>query len=193
MRLLIPLLYSFFIVGLAEFGDKTQFLTLTLASKYPIEKVIYGVVCAATAAMALAVIVGELVQKFIPVIFISIFAGAFFIIYGLMMIRPVKEVSEKNERDVKSHDPFLIVFVSLFIAEFGDNTQLAAMALTAKYGAPAIIWLGASLGMITVNLFGIVIGNILKNYMPQRIMNYVAGVIFILFGLITFLGVILRA
>ena len=187
-----PLLNSFLIIFLAELGDKTQLLTIALASKYPIEKVIYGVVSATAALMLIAVFLGEIIQNFVPRLFISILAGAFFIIYGLMMIKPVGEEKEESERAIKAKDPFWAVFSALFLAELGDKTQLATFALAAKYGTPIQVWIGATLGMATVNLFGIVIGNVLKNYLPEKIITYISGGIFILFGLITFLSIILK-
>jgi putative Ca2+/H+ antiporter (TMEM165/GDT1 family) len=187
-----PLIAAFLIIGIAELGDKTQLLTIALASKYPIEKVIYGVVSATAALMLIAVFLGEIIQNFVPRLFISILAGAFFIIYGLMMIKPVGEEKEESERAIKAKDPFWAVFSALFLAELGDKTQLATFALAAKYGTPIQVWIGATLGMATVNLFGIVIGNVLKNYLPEKIITYISGGIFILFGLITFLSIILK-
>jgi putative Ca2+/H+ antiporter (TMEM165/GDT1 family) len=192
----IPLIASFLIIGLAEMGDKTQILTMALAARYPMEKVIYGVFSATAALMLIAVLVGGIIQKIIPTIFISILAGAFFIIYGLIIIAPIKKKEEdKGEgenRIIQTKDPFWIVFGSFFLAELGDKTQLAAFAMTAKYGTPVQIWIGATAGMVLVNLFGIVIGNVLKNYLPEKIINYLSGGIFILFGVITFLGILFK-
>ncbi len=192
---LIPLIASFLIIGLAEMGDKTQILTLALAAKYPMEKVIYGIFSATAALMLIAVLVGGIIQKIIPSIFVSILAGAFFIIYGLIIIAPIKKEEEKEKGEssiIQSKDPFWIVFGSFFLAELGDKTQLATFALTAKYGTPVQIWIGATAGMVLVNLFGIVIGNVLKNYLPENIINYMSGGIFILFGAITFLSLLFK-
>ena len=198
MHFIMPLIVSFLLIGVAEIGDKTQLLTLALAAKYPIEKVIYGTFCASAFLMFIAVLLGGIIQKFVPMIFISILAGAFFIIYGLMMIAPISKGEEKEEKKevgnpiIKSTDPFWIVFGSFFLAEIGDKTQLATFALTAKYGSPVQIWIGATLAMVVVNLFGILIGNVLKNYMPERIINYLSGVFFIVFGAVTFLSILFR-
>jgi len=192
---LIPLILTFFIVGLAELGDKTQILTLALAAKYPMEKVIYGIFSATAALMFIAVLFGGMIHKIIPMIFISIFAGAFFIIYGLIMISPIKKEEEGTrgkEKIIKSKDPFWIVFGSFFLAEIGDKTQLATFALTAKYSSPVQVWIGATLGMVMVNLFGILIGNVLRNYLPERMVNYLSGGIFILFGALTFLSILYK-
>jgi putative Ca2+/H+ antiporter (TMEM165/GDT1 family) len=195
MHFLLPFLASLLIIGIAELGDKTQLLTLTLAAKYPMEKVIYGISSAAAVLMFIAVVLGKVIQRFIPMIIISILACAFFIIYGLMILAPVPKENEKKVSDesaVKSKDPFWIIFGCFFMAEMGDKTQLAAFALTAKYGSPFQIWLGATLALILANLFGLLIGNVLRNYMPERIIRYLTGIIFIAFGAITFLGLILK-
>ena len=189
---LLPLFASFFIIFIAELGDKTQLLTLALASKYPIEKVLSGIISATAVLMLIAVILGGIIQKFVPMIFISILAGAFFMIYGLMMIAPFKKEEEKEEKKIRSNDPFWIVFGSFFLAELGDKTQLATFALTAKYGSPVFIWIGATVGMILANLFGIVVGNILKNYQQERCLAILSGSIFIVFGLLTFFSIITK-
>ncbi len=190
---LVPFFASFFIIGLAELGDKTQLLVLALAAKYPMEKVIYGVAAATALLMLFAVLVGEAVHRLIHPLFISILAGAFFIIYGLIMINSARQGEEVHEdKPVKAKDPFLVAFASMFLAELGDKTQLATFAIAAKYSAPFQVWLGATIGMIVVNLFGIAIGNILRNYMPEKVMNLLAGVIFIVFGMVTFLGIVFR-
>lgn len=195
MSILIPLFASFFIIGLAELGDKTQLLVITLASKFPMDKVIYGVAASTATLMLIAVLVGEAIQRLIPPLLIGVLAGGFFIIYGLNMILPAREKNKEEEKEdasVKGKGAFWTVFISLFMAELGDKTQLATFAIAAKYTAPVQVWVGATLGMITVNLFGIVIGNILRNYLPEEKMNYAAGVVFIVFGIITFLGMVLK-
>ena len=192
---LTPLFASFLLIGIAELGDKSQLLTLALAAKYPMEKVIYGIFSATAALMLIAVLVGGVIQRLVPTIFISILAGAFFIIYGLIIIAPIKGAEKKEEAGssaIKSKDPFWIVFGSFFLAEIGDKTQLATFAMTAKYGSPVQIWIGATLGMVMVNLFGIVIGNVLRNYMPERMINYLTGGLFIIFGALTFLSIIFK-
>jgi len=191
----MPLIASFLIVAIAELGDKSQLLTIALAAKYPMEKVIYGIFSATAALMLIAVLVGKVIQRMVPMIFISILAGAFFIIYGLIIIAPIKkeeDKKEKNEKAIRSKDPFWIVFGSFFLAEIGDKTQLATFALTAKYGTPIQIWIGATLGMVLVNLFGLLIGNVLKNYLPEKAINYLSGGIFIVFGALTFLSILLK-
>lgn len=192
---LTPLIVSFLLIGIAELGDKTQLLTLALAAKYPMEKVIYGIFSATAALMLIAVLVGEVIQKLIPMIFISILAGAFFIIYGLIIIAPITRSEEKEgagSSAIRSSDPFWIVFGSFFLAEIGDKTQLATFAMTAKYGSPIQIWIGATLGMVVVNLFGILIGNVLRNYLPEKAINYLTGGLFIIFGALTFLSIIFK-
>ena len=190
----MPLIVSFLVVAIAELGDKSQFLTLALAAKYPMEKVIYGIFSATAALMLIAVLVGGIIQRMVPALFISILAGAFFIIYGLIIIAPIKkeEKKEESEKVIRSKDPFWVVFGSFFLAEIGDKTQLATFAMTAKYGTPIQIWIGATLGMVLVNLFGLVIGNVLKNYLPEKAINYLSGGVFIVFGALTFLSILLK-
>ncbi len=192
---LFPFIAAFIIISIAELGDKTQMLTLSFAVKYPMEKVIYGVSSAAAVLMFIAVLLGKIIQRFIPMILISIFAGAFFIIYGLTIVAPIpheKGKEERKEPSVASKDPFWIVFGSFFLAEIGDKTQLATFALAAKYSAPVQVWLGATLGLIIINLFGLLIGNMLKNFLPERVSSYLTGIVFIVIGIFIFLGATLK-
>jgi len=190
---LVPFLASFLIIGLAELGDKTQLLTIALASKFPMDKVIYGVVSASSALMLLAVLLGQSIHRIIPPLLISVLASAFFIIYGLSIVAPIKKGEDKkSEKIIDSKSIFFTVFGSFFIAELGDKTQLATFALAAKYNNPLQVWFGATLAMIVINLFGIAIGNVVRNYLPEKTANYLSGVIFIIFGVIMFLGLILK-
>jgi len=188
----LPLISTFLMIGLAELGDKTQLLTIALASKYPFEKVLYGVMAASGTAMLIAVLLGGIIHRMIPALLISVLAAAFFIIYGLIMIVPIKPEEEPTENKWFGKNPFLIVFGSLFFAELGDKTQLATLALAAKYSSPLMVWAGATLGMIVVNLFGIVIGNFISNYLPEKTANFIAGCIFIIFGAVTFITILLK-
>jgi putative Ca2+/H+ antiporter (TMEM165/GDT1 family) len=188
---IVAFLASFSIIAIAELGDKTQLLVIALASKFPMDKVIYGVAAASALLMFLAVLVGAAIHRLIPQLFISIIAGAFFIIYGLMILAP-KEEEKEEAIAVKSNNPFWIIFGSFFLAELGDKTQIATFALAANYSSPVQVWLGATLAMIVVNFFGLAIGNLLKNYLPGRILKKLSGILFIIFGAATFISLLLK-
>jgi len=182
---LIPLLASFFIIGLAELADKTQLLTMGYALKYPL-KIVIGAVFAATALlMFIAVAFGQAINLFVPRFFLQLLAGLFFIFFGLWSIYGGLIEKEEEGKAGGNKNPFPLIFGTFFVAELGDKTQLATLALVARYGKPILVWLGATMGMAGVNCLGIFAGRWLREHISDRIISFLSAVIFILFGLWT--------
>src|SRR3989339_1493394 len=185
---LLPLFTSFFIISAAELGDKTQLLTLGLAAKYNPIKVITAVSLASGILMAIAVVFGGTVNRFIPEFYLQMIAGVLFIGFGFWTLFGKDECDKCKEKVVLDNgkkNGFLIVFSTFFIAELGDKTQLATLTLAAQYGSPFKVWLGATLAMISVNLLALIIGIYLKKFIPEEKIKIFGGIIFLIFGIIT--------
>jgi putative Ca2+/H+ antiporter (TMEM165/GDT1 family) len=178
-----PLITALFIIAAAELGDKTQLLTLTFATRYPVWKVISAVSAATAVLMGLAVFLGGIINRFIPEFYLQLIAGAVFILFGLWIIFG-REKEEEAKAD-KNKNPFLIVFATFFLAELGDKTQLATLALSAKYGTPFQVWLGATLGMAGINTIAALAGSWIKRFVSEKMIKWLGAAVFILFGLIT--------
>jgi putative Ca2+/H+ antiporter (TMEM165/GDT1 family) len=144
-----PFFDTLLVVGLAELGDKTQLLTFGLATRYSFWSVISAVSVATGLLMAMAVIFGEIINRFIPDFYILLLAGLFFLGFGLYTIFSRDETVATGA--IGGKNPFIIIFAGFFLAELGDKSQLATLAFSAEYGAPLLVWLGATLGMIGVN------------------------------------------
>lgn len=170
-------------IAVAELGDKTQLLTFGLATKYSARVVIAAVACASALLMALAVIFGGLLNRFVPIIYIQTIAGILFIAFGFWTLLEKEAKAEAKEQANAS--PFWLVFTAFILAELGDKTQIATLALTAQYGAPLQVWVGATLAMIAVNTLGALAGKWTKDLVPQKTVKLVGAVIFIIFGLWT--------
>lgn len=181
-----PFFATLTVIALAELGDKTQLLTFGFATRYPLAAVMAAVSLATAILMALAVLFGGIINYFIPAVYLQVFAGVLFIGFGLWTIFG-REEAEGGKNKPGRH-PFLVVFSAFFLAELGDKTQLAALALTAEYGAPFQVWLGATLGMIAVNLLGVLAGGWARNFISQKSIKYIGAAVFILFGLWTLGG-----
>ena len=80
--------------------------------------------------------------------------------------------------------PFWTVAVAFFIAEMGDKTQLATVALAAQFQSLIPVWLGTTTGMMIADGIGVIVGNVLGKRIPERTVKWAAATIFILFGLI---------
>lgn len=181
--MLIPFFDALAVIGLAELGDKTQLLTFGFAARFPFWKVLAAVLAATGILMAIAVIFGEVINSFIPAFYVSLFAGLFFLGYGLYAIFGRETEEEVGKSDNKN--PFLVVFSGFFLAELGDKTQLAALALSAKYGAPLQVWLGATLGMVGINFLSIIAGRWARGLVEPKWIKYLGAAVFLLFGLYT--------
>ena len=170
---------SIFVV-LAEMGDKTQLLAMAFATQFNWKVVMWGVFVATVLNHFLAVVVGSYLTNLIPISSIQIIAAYSFIIFGLWTIRGDKLAGEdKSSR----FNPFWTVAIAFFIAEMGDKTQLATIALAAKYNSIMYVWLGTTTGMMIADALGIVVGIVLGKNIPERAVKWFAAMIFILFGI----------
>lgn len=179
-----PLITTFFIIAAAELGDKTQLLTLGFATKYAVWQVIAAVSAATAVLMALAVIFGGAINYYIPEFYLQLMAGILFIGFGIWTILG-KDEDENKAKIENGKSPFIIVFSAFFLAELGDKTQLAALTLSAKYGSPFQVWLGATLGMVGVNMIAALAGKWIKTLASEKVIQRMGAAIFIVFGLIT--------
>ena len=172
---------SFLFVVLAEMGDKTQLLAMAFACRYPAKTVLAGVLVATLVNHLLAVVVGSWLTNIVPLDTIQIAASASFILFGLWTLRGDRlEGEDKNFK----FSPFWTVAVAFFFAEMGDKTQLATVALAAKYRSILPIWMGTTAAMLVADAFGIIVGVVLGKKIPERFVKWFAAVIFILFGII---------
>ncbi|TCL37175.1 putative Ca2+/H+ antiporter (TMEM165/GDT1 family) [Anaerospora hongkongensis] len=167
-------------VVLAEMGDKTQLLAMAFATRYRWQTVMWGVFVATVVNHLFAVIVGTYLTQIIPMQYIQIAAAVSFIIFGLWTIRG----DELNGEDkVSKYGPFWTVAIAFFIAEMGDKTQLATVALAAQFNSVVPVWLGTTTGMMIADGIGIIIGIVLGKRIPERMVKWAAAMIFIFFGL----------
>jgi putative Ca2+/H+ antiporter (TMEM165/GDT1 family) len=171
---------SFLFVALAEMGDKTQLLAMAFAARFPAKTVLAGVLVATLVNHLLAVVAGNWLTNIIPLDYIQIAASASFILFGLWTLRG----DELEGEDQKyKFSPFWTVAVAFFFAEMGDKTQLATVALAAKYQSIIPIWMGTTAAMLAADAFGIIVGVILGKRIPERFVKWFAASIFILFGI----------
>lgn len=168
-------------VVLAEMGDKTQLLAMAFATRYNWKTVMAGVFVATIFNHFMAVAVGSYLNEFIPMDVIQLAASISFIIFGLWTIRGDKLDGEDKET---GRSPFWTVAIAFFLAEMGDKTQLATVALAAQFHTIIPVWMGTTAGMMIADGFGVIVGNVLGKRIPERTVKWAAAGIFILFGLV---------
>ena len=168
------------LVVLAEMGDKTQLLAMAFATKYSWKTVMSGVLLATIFNHLLAVVAGAYLNEFLSPTYIQILASASFILFGLWTIRGD---SLDDEADKTKNSPFWTVTIAFFLAEMGDKTQFATIALAAQVAAIVPVWLGTTTGMMIADGLGIAAGSILQQFVSEKTMKWAAATIFVAFGL----------
>lgn len=182
---LIAFFFSMIAVVLAEMGDKTQLLAMAFATKFKASKVLLGVFIATVLNHALAVAVGNYIVHFKTAqIWIQGIAALSFIIFGLWTIRGDKLEGEENR--TTKYGPVVTVAFAFFLAEMGDKTQLATVALATRFPAsPVGILVGTTTGMLIADAIGIIVGVVMCKRIPERTIKLISAGVFIFFG---FLG-----
>ncbi len=172
---------SFLLVFVSEMGDKTQLLALVLAARFrkPVP-IMFGILVATILNHALASYVGAYVTHYFSADILKWTLAATFIGFGLWMLIPDKDEGFKD----KHHwGPFLTTTVAFFFAEMGDKTQLATVALGAKYAAPLMVTLGTTLGMLCADGLAVFFGHKFTDRVPMVLVHRIASGLFILFGI----------
>ena len=172
---------SFLLIVLAEMGDKTQFLAMSLAARYNAYKVLFAIFLATVLNFGIVVLVGQFLTTLVPLYVISLAASLSFIGFGLWTLR-----AEKPEDKAEKASKFGIigaVSIPFFIAEFGDKTELATISLAADYQNALSVLVGATLAMLVADGIGIAVGVVLGKHIPEKTIKWVSAAIFVVFGL----------
>lgn len=172
--------YSFFLITLAEMGDKTQLVALSFATKYKPAKVLIGIFIGTLVIHFLSVIVGEKVSGFIPMQYLKVTVGLSFIGFGIWTLKG--DTCGENKKGVSRFGPIATVAIAFFLAELGDKTQLATISLAARYRSFFGVWLGSTFGMVVADGIAIMVGVIAGKKLPERLIKYISTGIFIVFG-----------
>lgn len=165
-------------VALAEIGDKTQLLSLLLASRYrkPIP-IIAAIFFATIANHALAAWLGVVVSDYLsPEILKWVVVVSFLAMAGWILIPDKLD----DDEEISNRGPFVASFIAFFIAEIGDKTQIATSILGAQY-ADALIWviLGTTIGMLLANVPVVVIGKLSADKMPLALIRKITALLFV--------------
>lgn len=162
-------------------GDKTQLLAMAFACKFRWQTVMWGVLAATAANHLGAAYAGNLFSAILPIVYIKIAAAVSFIIFGLWTIRGDSLQCEDKRYNFS---PFWTVTIAFFMAEMGDKTQLATIALAVEYNTVINVWIGTTIGMLISNAIGIIFVTVLGKHLPERAIKWFAALIFIAFGMV---------
>jgi putative Ca2+/H+ antiporter (TMEM165/GDT1 family) len=182
------LLVSTGVVALAEVGDKTQLLAFILAARFKKPwPIIAGILCATVINHGLAGALGAWITANISAESLRWVLGASFIGMAIWTLIPDK-IDDKDTKIAKKLGVFGATFVTFFLAEMGDKTQVATIALAAHYASPILVVLGTTLGMLIADVPAVFIGGKMANKIPMKLVHSIAAAIFAVLGIATLLG-----
>ncbi len=179
------LLLSTTVVALAEMGDKTQLLSFVLAAKLKRRgPIILGILVATLANHFLAGTVGVWLARLVAPETLRWIVGLSFFVFALWALKPD---SLESDRPLHGTGVFLTTLIVFFLVEMGDKTQLATVALAARYDALVVVVLGTTLGMMIANVPAVWIGEALTRRVDMRVMRWVAAALFVVLGVLAVL------
>jgi len=176
------------VVTLAEMGDKTQLLSLVLAVRYPkqVWPIIGGIFIATLVNHAGAAFLGQVLANFLNPDVLRWILGVSFIVIGAWLLVPDKFEDEGKSKKVHGAlAVFLLTITLFFLAEMGDKTQIATIALGARYNDVLSVTAGTTLGMMLANAPAVWIGQKFTQRVPLKWVHAIAAGVFIAIGVVT--------
>jgi putative Ca2+/H+ antiporter (TMEM165/GDT1 family) len=174
------------IVALAEIGDKTQLLAFLLAARFrrPLP-IVTGIFVATIANHAFAAAVGALVSRLLGPDVMRWVLGIAFL--GMAAWIMVPDEVDEDETPLARFGVFLTTVLAFFVAEMGDKTQVATVALAARYSSVAVV-AGTTLGMMLANVPAVYFGDRIAGRVPLKLVHGLAALVFAVLGVATLSG-----
>jgi putative Ca2+/H+ antiporter (TMEM165/GDT1 family) len=179
---------SFAVIFVAELGDKSQLMAMTLATRYKPLPVLAGITVATAVVHAVSVGLGAAIGVSMPTHVIAVVAGVAFLGFAAWTWRG-DELTEADRAGRAARSVFLAVTLTFFLAELGDKTMLATVTL-ATDGNIVGVWIGSTLGMVAADVLAIVAGRALGTRLPDRAVRIGAAIAFFVFAALLFADVL---
>ena len=176
-------LVSMSTVALAEMGDRTQLLSLLLATRFRRPwPILAGVLCATLANHALAGFLGAWIGHQLSLAILDAAVGISMIVMAVWMLKP--DTLNESEGKKTQRGAFPTTVVAFFVAEIGDKTQIATLALAAGYPNLVAVITGTTCGMLAANAPVVFLGNVFAGRLPMRAIHYATTVVLLVIGAI---------
>ena len=172
----------------SDLGDKTQLLAFILAARFkkPLP-IILGILVATVINHGLAGALGAWITSTISPEVLRWVLGASFIGMAIWTMIPDK-IEEEETQIAQRFGIFGATFITFFLAEMGDKTQIATVAMAAHYTEPLMVVIGTTLGMLIADVPAVFAGDKLANKIPMKLVHSIAAAVFALLGVLTLLG-----
>jgi Ca2+/H+ antiporter, TMEM165/GDT1 family len=182
---LSALAVAFGVVFLAELGDKSQLIALSLAARRPALKVLAGLALAALVLQGVAALLGAALATAVPMRPVAVVAGLAFLVAALLVLRSADDGPAVGPGRYRS--TVLLAFGTMLAAEVGDKTMIATAALAAR--EPAVpVWLGATAGLVAADALAVLAGARLLTSLPVPVVRRATAVLLAAIGVVLLLG-----
>lgn len=180
---------TFLLIALAEIGDKSQLVCMTLAARHRGLPIVLGAIAAFAILNLLAVLFGAAIAAWLPEWVVTLAVAVLFAAFGISALRFEEESEDEEIEEKPGHGIFATTFLMIFLAEFGDKTQIAiaGMGSTADAGAT---WVGATLALACTSILGVYAGRRLLHRLPLRWIKRISGAFFLLLALLAVLHLV---
>lgn len=169
---------SYVLIIAAEMGDKSQLVCMTLASRHRALPVMLGAIAAFALLNTLAVIFGVAIANWLPEYVIAATVAVLFTVFGIHALRVEEPDADEEVEEKSGHNIFFTTFLLITVAEFGDKTQLAVVALSST-AAPIAVWLGSTLALVSTSALGVLAGRTILQKVPLVLLHKISGTIFL--------------
>ena len=175
------------IVGLAEIGDKTQLLAFVLAAKFrrPVP-IVLAIFIATIVNHAFAAAIGSWITGMLGPDLLRWVLGVSFLVMAAWTLIPDK--LDEDDAKLAKYGVFFTTLLAFFMAEMGDKTQVATVALAARYDSMLAVVLGTTCGMMLANVPAVYLGDRIAGRIPLRLVHGIAALVFAVLGVATLLG-----
>lgn len=174
---------TFLLVLLAEIGDKSQLIIISLSTKYNGRLIFFVASLVYIILNTLAVLFGSFISDLIPEKILLAIVSLLFLIFGIHSLKHSSEIDEESNLPPTAKFVFFTTFLLLLTAEMGDKTQLSIVTLSTTYPAFSI-WLGATCALILSAFIGVWVGKKLLKKLPVKVLHRTAGSLFLIFAFI---------
>jgi putative Ca2+/H+ antiporter (TMEM165/GDT1 family) len=176
------------IVALAEMGDKTQLLSLLLAARFKKPwPIVWGILVATLANHGAAGAVGAWVTQWLGPMALKWVLIVSFLAMAVWMLIPDK-IDDEDAPQAPRWGVFGTTLVAFFLAEMGDKTQIATVAMAAHYAQPLMVVIGTTLGMLIADVPAVFVGDKLAHKIPMKLVHGIAAGVFAVLGVATLMG-----
>ena len=174
---------SFILIAAAEIGDKSQLVCMTLASRHRATPVLLGAITAFSFLNFLAVLFGTAIASWLPDYIVSATVALLFATFGIHSLRITNDQGDDDIVEKSGHSLFFTTFLLITVAEFGDKTQLAVVALSST-NLPIAVWIGASCALAFTSALGVLAGRTVLQKCPLTLLHKTSGGIFLILAIL---------